>query len=179
MLLTVASIVLAVTFLASGGSKVLQGRTRTLTEFRRVLDDAPEWLVSCLALVLGPAELLLGVALAFRVWPALFATLSAVALAMFTLVLVRIVRSGRRVACNCFGAAQRGPVTWASVGRNLTLLALACAVALAPVSAAPDLSSSDYAALAIAVALIWMSVSLVRVAQDVRRAMARVQVVIG
>lgn len=50
-------------------------------------------------------------------------------LAAFTVVLVRVLRSGREVSCNCFGALSRRPVSTWSLARNGVLLVLAAVAA--------------------------------------------------
>ncbi len=46
-------------------------------------------------------------------------------LAAFTAVLVNVIRSGRVVACRCFGALTDEPVSPRTLARNAALLALA------------------------------------------------------
>lgn len=45
-------------------------------------------------------------------------------LAVFTALLVSVLRSGRVVRCNCFGAKSDSPVTWHHISRNGLLLVL-------------------------------------------------------
>lgn len=75
--------------------------------------------------VLPWVEVVLGVALAaqFR-WAAAAAL---VLLAAFSVPVARHAARRTGVPCACFGARSRRPVTWATVVRNLVLVALAAA----------------------------------------------------
>jgi thiol-disulfide isomerase/thioredoxin len=55
------------------------------------------------------------------------------ALLAFTVLLVRVLRRGEAVDCDCFGALSAGrPVTWRSVARNLLLMLAAGTVLVSP-----------------------------------------------
>jgi len=75
------------------------------------------------ALELGCAVLLLAV-------PEWGGIASFALLAAFTAVLVNVLRSGRVVACRCFGALSEEPVSARTLVRNGGLLALAAVAAL-------------------------------------------------
>lgn len=87
---------------------------------------APAWV----ARLVAPAELLTVLALIVR--PPVGVALGAALLGAFTVLLVRVVRSGRTVRCGCFGAANDATVTSTSVARNVGLLGLCAAAAFAP-----------------------------------------------
>jgi hypothetical protein len=79
---------------------------------------------------LVPAEV--GVVALLLVRPA-FGTLAAgLLLGGFTVVLVRVVRSGQTVSCGCFGSATSASVSGATVARNLGLMSLCVPAAFAP-----------------------------------------------
>jgi putative oxidoreductase len=82
-----------------------------------------------LATTLPTVELVVGVALV--VGPLLWRRAAAVAamalLAMFTVAVVHVVRSGINVECGCFGGSS-GPVSGWTVARDLALLAAAAFV---------------------------------------------------
>ena len=52
-------------------------------------------------------------------------------LAAFTTVLVRVLRSGRAVSCNCFGGLSNRPISNRTLVRNAVLLGLALVAATA------------------------------------------------
>jgi uncharacterized membrane protein YphA (DoxX/SURF4 family) len=76
-----------------------------------------------LAVAVPITEVAVGVALVL--WPPVGGAAAIVLLVAFTVVLVRVVRSGARVPCACFGAAATSPVSWLDVVRNLGLVTLA------------------------------------------------------
>ncbi len=52
---------------------------------------------------------------------------AAILLASFTAILVRALGQGRRVPCRCFGPFSSRPASWATVARNVVLLATSLA----------------------------------------------------
>ncbi len=110
-----AAAVLVVVFLAAAVTKIVRPDPAGL---RALGLPGPRLLASALPVV----ELLLVALLV--VDPSTGATVAAGLLALFTLFVVRLVWSGSEVACGCFGSS-RSPATWATVGRNLTLLVVA------------------------------------------------------
>lgn len=96
------------------------------------------------ARVAPPAELLLAVTLAAA--PAPGGLVALVVLGGFTAVLVRAVRRGLAVPCNCFGTARTDPVSWADVVRNVLLAALALAALVDPQTGVPSVAASAAAA---------------------------------
>jgi hypothetical protein len=79
--------------------------------------------------LLVPAEL--GVIGLLVARPAIGALAAGLLLGGFTLVLVRVVRSGRIVSCGCFGSGTSTPVSKLTVVRNLSLLVLCVPAAFA------------------------------------------------
>lgn len=71
-------------------------------------------------------EIALGIALIFRMSPRLVGTLALLLLVGFTASLVRVIASGHRPPCLCFGSSRARPVSWKTVARNVVLIA--CAV---------------------------------------------------
>lgn len=71
-------------------------------------------------------EIVLGLLLVFRWSPAAVGTVALLVLVAFTAGLVRVLLSGQRPPCMCFGSSRARPVSWKSVARNLVLIA--CAV---------------------------------------------------
>lgn len=93
-----------------------------------------------LAVTLPGIELTLGLALAFapREWLRSAALAAAGLLAVFTVAVTQVVARGINVSCGCFGGAS-GPVTVATVGRDLALLAAALALLLLTRAPRPSL----------------------------------------
>ncbi len=73
-----------------------------------------------LAPFIAPVELAIAGLLLAR--PALGALCAVALLLTFTILLVRVVRSGRTVHCGCFGAAATAPVNAVTVLRNVGLV---------------------------------------------------------
>lgn len=78
--------------------------------------------------VLPWVEIALGALLILRVAPVVVGISAGVILAVFTGALVRVLMSGQRPPCMCFGAARARPVSWLSVVRNVALIAIAVLV---------------------------------------------------
>lgn len=74
-------------------------------------------------------------------------------LAVFTALLVSLVRSGQAISCSCFGAVSDEPVSWVEVTRNAFLLVMAAAVTpidrLASPSFAAIVGASAFAVIAL------------------------------
>lgn len=68
------------------------------------------------------------VAVALVVVPGWGAVAATGLLALFTALLIGLVRSGQPIACSCFGAVSDEPVSWVEVTRNLVLIAAAATV---------------------------------------------------
>ncbi len=120
----VAGLVLAAVLVVAAGAKLVRrGDTgRELESLGLVAPEVLAWLVP--AAELGVAGLLVLV----PVWGGMAAFALLVA---FTTVLVRVLRSGRAVSCNCFGALSSRPISPTTLLRNLALLALALVAATA------------------------------------------------
>jgi hypothetical protein len=81
--------------------------------------------------VVPVVEAVLGALLVVQWQRTAVALLAAATLAAFTLLLVVRLAQGRRPPCACFGSLTAAPIGWASVARNLLLIALALVAALA------------------------------------------------
>lgn len=90
------------------------------------------------------------VAFALLALPPIGAAMSLGLLVAFTAVLARVVRSGRQVACGCLGGLSRGPISWVSVARNLSLMVMAVIAGTTPALVWPDLAS------AITATVVWV-----------------------
>jgi hypothetical protein len=146
-----ARLLLAAVFAVAAAGK-LTGRSRTvetLAEF-----GVAESLRRPLAIALPLVELAIAVALlpaATAAWGALAAALL---LATFTAAVARTLLQGREVDCNCFGSLGSSRISRWTLVRNVTLLALAAAVAIAAqsdpgTSAVAWLANLDTAQLAL------------------------------
>ena len=118
----VTAALLAVVFWVAGTSK-LRAPDRVAEEFVAMGIRSPE----LAARVLPAVELIVAVLLVAVPWVG--ATFALALLVVFTVVLVRVVRSGAVVPCACFGAVSQQPASWLDVARNVALMA-AAAVAL-------------------------------------------------
>src|SRR5665648_530370 len=115
------------------------------------------------------AEIVLGLGLlATSGWLlAAFALASTALMGFYTVIVARAVRTGSAESCNCFGALFNPHLTWSSVARNVTLVALsvaAAAGALAGYSAPAIVSDTPGSLLAVlasgvVAALTWLIVS--------------------
>lgn len=111
-------LVLAVVFAWAGAAKAV-APLDTAASFAALGLPGPR----LLARVVPGLELGLGAALVLGVGAAPFAAVAL--LAGFSAVLVRVLRSGLRVVCSCFGAARREPVSSVDIARNGLLAVLA------------------------------------------------------
>jgi len=80
---------------------------------------------SVLRIALPWLEVLVGTLLILRLAPVASAAAAAVMLVAFTAALVRVLATGQRPRCMCFGAVRATPISWASVVRNALLVAAA------------------------------------------------------
>ncbi len=106
---------------------------------RRSFDELGLRAPGVAAIVVPVVELLVAVALVL--WPPVGGAAAIVLLVAFTVVLVRVVMSGARVPCACFGATATSPVGWPDVARNLGLLALAVAAWVPETAGVPSLGA--------------------------------------
>jgi hypothetical protein len=73
-------------------------------------------------------EVVVGGLLIVRVVPVVAAYAGLVMLVVFTIALVRVLATGQRPPCMCFGAVRARPVSWMNVARNVVLIAAAIVV---------------------------------------------------
>ena len=114
----VASIVLGLVFLVSGGAKIAAG---------------PAWPEQAAGLgapalavpVLPWIEVVLGAILVMQLAPVAAAAAALVVLAAFTALIVRRLSQGRHPPCACFGAWSTKPLGAGHVARNAGLMVLA------------------------------------------------------
>ncbi len=111
----------------------------------------PQWF----APLVVPAEIAVVGLLLVR--PALGSLAAGLVLSAFTVVLARVVRSGRKVACGCFGSADTTPVTGRTVARNLALMLLCVPAAGSPMV---NTASGDTIVAAVAVSAGVFSVAM-------------------
>lgn len=112
----------AATFVVSGAAKL-----RDVAATRTALTDLGlprPFRTAALARALGPAELLLGIAVLVCSGPAASVALASVGVlaVVFTVVVAGVLARRRTVHCNCFGAASTGPLTRWSLVRNVMLV---------------------------------------------------------
>lgn len=118
---------LAACFLAAGVNKL-----RSLGQFKLSLQRiafVPHRVVPLVAVVLPIVETSAGALLAANTAVRPAAVLIIALLVAFSLALGNLLRQNVDYQCMCFGAASRQSVTWATVGRNVGLMAVAVVVA--------------------------------------------------
>lgn len=114
----VASILLGLVFLVSGGAKIAAGPA--WPEQARGL-GAPMFVVP----VLPWAEIVLGAVLAMQLAPIAAAAAALVLLVGFTALIVRRLSQGRHPPCACFGSWSAKPLGASHVARNAGFIVLA------------------------------------------------------
>lgn len=114
----VTAVLLAVVFWVAGFAK-LRAPRRVADEFEAMGIRSPERA----ARVLPVSEIAVALLLAAVPWAG--AVLALGLLVSFTVVLVRVVRSGAVVPCACFGAVSERPAAWIDVVRNVLLITAA------------------------------------------------------
>ncbi len=114
----VASILLGLVFLVSGGSKIAAGPA--WPEQARAL-GAPMFVVPVLPWV----EIVLGAILAMQLAPMVAAAAALVLLVGFTALIVRRLMQGRHPPCACFGSWSAKPLGAGHVARNAGFIVLA------------------------------------------------------
>ena len=104
---------------------------------------------------LGAAELSLALVLATGALRTVFLPIAAALLWLFTLLIAKSLRSGKRFACFCFGEAD-SELSLLTLVRTATLALLASVLAVAPrsIGAYPELSSSYVLQAASAMAIV-------------------------
>ena len=118
-----AAWLLAAVLAVAAGAKLVRGGAATGQELAALGLAAPRTLARLVPVI----ELVTAAVLVAA--PAWGGILAFALLAAFTVVLVRVLRSGRVVACNCFGGLSNRPISRWSVARNGALLALALVAA--------------------------------------------------
>ena len=123
---TIAAVALGLVFEWSGIAKVAsrtawQVEGTPFSTGRRSLDRL-------VRTVLPWFEIVIGVLLIIRLAPAVVGTVCVVVLAAFTMALIRVLATGQRPPCMCFGVTRARPLSWFSVVRNVALLGAAVAV---------------------------------------------------
>jgi uncharacterized membrane protein YphA (DoxX/SURF4 family) len=113
---------LGLLFVVAGALKVghASDLAATITAFGLGM---PGTLVAVIAIALPPAEVLLGVYLLGGWLLPATSIASAALLAAFIVVLASVAGRGISVPCGCFGTADAGPITWATVLRDGLFLA--------------------------------------------------------
>lgn len=114
-------IALGLLFVAAGALKLghASDLAATITAFGLGL---PGPLVATIAIALPPLEVLLGIYLIGGWLLPLTSAASTLLLAAFIAVLSSVAGRGISVPCGCFGTADAGPITWATVGRDALFL---------------------------------------------------------
>jgi uncharacterized membrane protein YphA (DoxX/SURF4 family) len=120
----VASILLGVVFLVSGGSKIAAGPA--WPEQARGL-GAPSFVVPLLPWF----EIVLGAVLVMQLAPVLAAAVALVVLVAFTALIVRRLAQGQHPPCACFGTWSTKPLGRGHVLRNVGFIVLAVVALLA------------------------------------------------
>jgi uncharacterized membrane protein YphA (DoxX/SURF4 family) len=120
----VASILLGLVFLVSGGSKLAAGPG--WPEQAGGL-GAPSFVVP----VLPWFETVLGAVLVMQLVPTLAAAVALLVLVGFTVLILRRLAEGQRPPCVCFGAWSTKPLGRGHVVRNLAFIGLAVVALLA------------------------------------------------
>ena len=114
----VASIVLGLVFLVSGGAKIAAGPAWS--------EQAAGLGAPALAVPVLPwIEVVLGAILVMQLAPVAAAAAALVVLAAFTALIVRRLSQGRHPPCACFGAWSTKPLGAGHVARNAGLMVLA------------------------------------------------------
>lgn len=111
------------------------GKLADPTSFARDIDNyrmIPDALIGPLALMIPPAEIVIGLALVSGVWARGAALVSSAMLVGFAVGMVQAIVRGIDLDCGCFGALAEAQVSGWTVGRNLTLALFGVLVALGP-----------------------------------------------
>jgi hypothetical protein len=150
---TVAAVALAAVLAWAAVAKVVRRRP-TIEAFTAMGLPAPAGLAVAVPLVEG------GTALALLARPAVGAVAALVLLAIFTVVIVNLLVSGRAVGCGCFGSVRSDPVGPSDILRNGMLAALAALATGAARPTRPDLgpAAAVLAAVIAGVAVLRLAV---------------------
>lgn len=146
------AVVIAVVFWAAATAKVIDPG-RVAREFDQLGIRRPDTAARVLpAVEFGVAVLLVAV-------PWVGAAVALAVLVGFTVVLVRVLRSGASLSCACFGAASSQPVSTVDVVRNVALV-IAAGVALAAERVAP--TPGDIVVVGAVVAVVMLALAALR-----------------
>lgn len=118
---SILAVAVALTLVTAAVAKIRQP-IRTAQDFAALGLPIPRFLARCVPAVE------IAVAMALLVIPGWGAVAAFGLLALFTALLVSLVRSGQSIACSCFGAVSDEPVSWVEVARNVVLLGAAAAI---------------------------------------------------
>ncbi len=127
MLPTTAAIIVAVVFCWSGISKLRN--VDAAQQAATALIDAA--LPRAVAPALIGVELLTSVLCLVPKTRTIGAAAAVALLSIFTVLLARSLRQGRKPTCFCFGSVSAAPISWLDVARNIALAAIAAVVLLA------------------------------------------------
>ncbi len=128
----VAGALLAIVFGWSAVAK-LSDRATVTRDFRAIGVPVP----AAAVVIVAAIELVVASALILR--PAVGAIAALGLLAVFSVVLASIIRSGREITCGCFGANSREPISVVELARNAALGVLGVLTLFADRSFAVDL----------------------------------------
>jgi uncharacterized membrane protein YphA (DoxX/SURF4 family) len=123
---TAVRIAAALIFFTAAAAKMRRWRTfeGVVANYRLL----PDPLVPLAAWVLPPGEILLAVALVFGL-PGSELAASALLCLFAAAMAINLARGRTHIDCGCFDAAQRQPLRWSLVVRNLVLVSLLIAAA--------------------------------------------------
>ncbi len=131
MVAAIAAVIVGVVFLASAVAKLARPAQWRAQATELVLaghhTGAPVRALDAVPVV----EAVLGALLVVQWHRREVALVAAAVLLVFTGLLVVRLAQGRRPPCACFGSLTTKPISWATVGRNVVLIALALVAALA------------------------------------------------
>src|SRR5260221_2875103 len=156
--LLLARVVLCVVFVASALAKFRDqdGTRRAVIDF-----GVPESFSRPIAAILPAIELLFGIGLLPVATSRLAAAGVTVLLAIFTVAITVSILRGKRTVCHCFGESGNEPVSWWSVGRNLSLSALSVVIVWSRDAGAGE-STALLIALVVCAGLAWALINLFR-----------------
>lgn len=119
-----ATTLIALTFVASGGVKLL--RPRQFVGVVRDFKVVPDAAARPVAYLLPYLETCVGLCLLLNLYRAVFLAVAVVLLAAFTLaVAVNLARGRTFISCGCFGSHGKRELSWMLVARNLLLVVVA------------------------------------------------------
>jgi uncharacterized membrane protein YphA (DoxX/SURF4 family) len=119
----VAAVVVGAVFVVSGVTKLARpqlwrAQAGELVTPTRLLDAVPVF------------EVVLGALLAVQLQRAVFGSIAAGVLVVFTVLIAARLVQGRRPPCACFGTFSATPIGWGHLVRNAALIALAVLAAV-------------------------------------------------